>query len=46
MFIANGLWVVSWWGLSVSLIFGVMQLEPLMPDRPKVRDQTKRNSGE
>ena len=25
-------------GLSDSVIFGGMQVEPLMPDRPKVRD--------
>ena len=27
------------------MIFGAMQVEPLMLDRPKVRDQTKRDTG-
>ena len=26
-------------------MFGSLQVDPLMPDRPKVRDQTKRDKG-
>ena len=31
--------------LSVSVIFGAMQVEPFMLDRPKVRELTKRDTG-
>ena len=36
---------LSWYGLSVSVIVVAIQVELLMPDRPKVRFQTKRDTG-